>query len=77
MVGAIVGEVVKTVVGDTAATAVFKMQVIAVGAASVIDTAQAVEGERKWVRTVKKVHRQFRKLTKTKGGFPNENSLLK
>lgn len=23
------------------------------------------------------VHRQFRKLTKTKGGFPNENSLLK
>lgn len=23
------------------------------------------------------VHRQFLKLTKTKGGFPNENSLLK
>ena len=23
------------------------------------------------------VHRQFRKLTKTKGAFPNENSLLK
>lgn len=23
------------------------------------------------------VHRQFRKLTKTKGGFANENSLLK
>ncbi|MFV0478011.1 MAG: IS256 family transposase, partial [Parahaliea sp.] len=23
------------------------------------------------------VHRQFRKLTKTKGGFPNEDSLLK
>jgi len=23
------------------------------------------------------VHRQFRKLTKTKGGFPNHNSLLK
>jgi transposase-like protein len=23
------------------------------------------------------VHRQFRKLTKTKGGFPNENSLMK
>ncbi|ADZ42939.1 ISSod4 transposase, TnpA_ISSod4_50 [Yersinia enterocolitica subsp. palearctica 105.5R(r)] len=22
-------------------------------------------------------HRQFRKLTKTKGAFPNENSLLK
>jgi len=26
---------------------------------------------------VEAVHRQFRKLTKTKGGFPNENSLLK
>ncbi len=26
---------------------------------------------------VESVHRQFRKLTKTKGGFPNENSLLK
>ena len=26
---------------------------------------------------VKAVHRQFRKLTKTKGGFANENSLLK
>jgi len=26
---------------------------------------------------VEVVHRQFRKLTKTKGGFPNENSLLK
>lgn len=25
---------------------------------------------------VEAVHRQFRKLTKTKGGFPNENSLL-
>jgi len=23
------------------------------------------------------VHRQFRKLTKTKGGFPNDDSLLK
>ena len=23
------------------------------------------------------MHRQFRKLTKTKGGFPNDNSLLK
>ena len=23
------------------------------------------------------MHRQFRKLTKTKGAFPNENSLLK
>ena len=23
------------------------------------------------------VHRQYRKLTKTKGGFPNKNSLLK
>lgn len=23
------------------------------------------------------VHRQFRKLTKTKGAFPNENSLMK
>jgi transposase-like protein len=27
--------------------------------------------------TVETVPRQFRKLTKTKGGFPNENSLLK
>ena len=27
--------------------------------------------------TIEAVHRQFRKLTKTKGGFPNENSLLK
>lgn len=26
---------------------------------------------------VEVVHRQFRKLTKTKGAFPNENSLLK
>jgi len=26
---------------------------------------------------VEAVHRQFRKLTKTKGGFPNDNSLLK
>jgi transposase-like protein len=26
---------------------------------------------------VEAVHRQFRKLTKTKGAFPNENSLLK
>jgi len=27
--------------------------------------------------TTEAVHRQFRKLTKTKGAFPNENSLLK
>ena len=27
--------------------------------------------------TIESVHRQFRKLTKTKGGFPNENSLFK
>ena len=27
--------------------------------------------------TVEAVHRQFRKLTKTKGAFPNGNSLLK
>ena len=27
--------------------------------------------------TIEAVHRQFRKLTKTKGCFPNENSLLK
>mgnify|MGYP000545438487 FL=1 len=27
--------------------------------------------------TIEAVHRQFRKLTKTKGAFPNENSLLK
>ena len=27
--------------------------------------------------SIETVHRQFRKLTKTKGGFPNENSLLK
>jgi len=26
---------------------------------------------------IEAVHRQFRKLTKTKGAFPNENSLLK
>lgn len=26
---------------------------------------------------IEAVHRQFRKLTKNKGGFPNENSLLK
>jgi len=26
---------------------------------------------------IESVHRQFRKLTKTKGGFPNEMSLLK
>ena len=26
---------------------------------------------------IESVHRQFRKLTKTKGGFPNDNSLLK
>ena len=27
--------------------------------------------------SIEAVHRQFRKLTKTKGGFPNEDSLLK
>jgi transposase-like protein len=27
--------------------------------------------------TIEAVHRQFRKLTKTKGSFPNQNSLLK
>jgi len=27
--------------------------------------------------TIEAVYRQFRKLTKTKGAFPNENSLLK
>lgn len=27
--------------------------------------------------TIESAHRQFRKLTKTKGAFPNENSLLK
>lgn len=26
---------------------------------------------------IESIHRQFRKLTKTKGAFPNENSLLK
>ena len=26
---------------------------------------------------IESVHRQFRSLTKTKGGFPNDNSLLK
>ena len=26
---------------------------------------------------IESVHRQFRKLTKTKGAFPNEDSLLK
>lgn len=26
---------------------------------------------------IEAVHRQFRKLTKTKGAFPNENSLMK
>ena len=29
------------------------------------------------IDTIESVHRQFRKLTKTKGAFPNENSLLK
>jgi len=29
------------------------------------------------IDAVEAVHRQFRKLTKTKGGFANENSLLK
>ncbi len=29
------------------------------------------------INTIEAVHRQFRKLTKTKGAFPNENSLLK
>lgn len=28
-------------------------------------------------KAIEAVQRQFRKLTKTKGGFPNENSLLK
>ncbi|KDA76054.1 transposase, Mutator family protein [Escherichia coli 2-005-03_S4_C1] len=28
-------------------------------------------------KAIESVHRQFRKLTKTKGAFPNENSLLK
>ncbi len=32
---------------------------------------------RKAIYTTNAVHRQFRKLTKTKGGFANENSLLK
>lgn len=27
--------------------------------------------------SISQIHRQFRKLTKTKGAFPNENSLLK
>jgi transposase-like protein len=27
--------------------------------------------------SVEAVHREFRKLTKAKGGFPNDNSLLK
>ena len=27
--------------------------------------------------SIEAVHRQFRKLSKTKGGFPKENSLLK
>ena len=27
--------------------------------------------------SIEALHRQFRKLTQTKGGFPNENSLLK
>ena len=29
------------------------------------------------IKVIESVHRQFRKLTKTKGAFPNENSLLK
>jgi len=29
------------------------------------------------INVIESVHRQFRKLTKTKGAFPNENSLLK
>lgn len=29
------------------------------------------------IKVIESVHRQFRKLSKTKGAFPNENSLLK
>lgn len=29
------------------------------------------------MNAIESVHRQFRKLTKTKGAFPNENGLLK
>ncbi len=29
------------------------------------------------INIIESVHRQFRKLTKTKGAFPNDNSLLK
>ena len=29
------------------------------------------------INSIEAVHRQFRKLTKTKGGFPNDDSLLK
>ena len=29
------------------------------------------------INAIETVHRQFRNLTKTKGAFPNENSLLK
>ena len=31
----------------------------------------------RWTLTVEAVHRQFRKLTKTKGGFSSEQALLK
>jgi len=30
-----------------------------------------------YASTIESVHRQFRTLTKTKGAFPNDNSLLK
>jgi len=42
LVGAVVSELVETVVGDAATIVVFKMQVIAVAAALVVDATQAV-----------------------------------
>ena len=41
---------------------------------------QYLEDIRKVIYTtnvIESVHRQFRNLTKTKGGFPNDNRLLK
>nr|WP_274378408.1 transposase [Oceanospirillum linum] len=50
----------------------------------IIGTTKRIFGIRRQVRkaiyttnAVEAVHRQFRKLTKTKGGFANENALLR
>ena len=42
-----------------------------------VEKSQRVYGGLNASLSVEAMHRQFRKLTKTKGGFPNDNSLLK